>query len=133
MCLEGRFVGYTSINPLLTLPHPNISTSSQALSSALSAFSGSSPFSYLEEASGGPPRKYYVITRKGERFLDQLIAEWALLVDNVNSIILGGSSAAAPKKSGSDGFENVQVRVPADDSYNYDDYDDETDGGQTDE
>ena len=43
--------------------------------------------SYLEESSGGPPRKYYVITRKGEQFLDQLIGEWKQLVDNVNSII----------------------------------------------
>lgn len=43
--------------------------------------------SYLEEASGGPPRKYYVITRKGEQFLDELTSEWNLLVNNVNSII----------------------------------------------
>jgi len=47
--------------------------------------------SYLEESSGGPPRKYYVITRKGEQFLDELISEWNMLVDNVNSII--GNSA----------------------------------------
>ena len=43
--------------------------------------------SYLEESSGGPPRKYYVITRKGEQFLDQLIGEWKQLVYSVNSII----------------------------------------------
>lgn len=49
--------------------------------------------SYLEESSGGPPRKYYVITRKGERFLDELVNEWGILVNNVNSIIAGGSSA----------------------------------------
>ena len=48
--------------------------------------------SYLEEASGGPPRKYYVITRKGEQFLDQLVEEWGMLVDNVNAIISGGSA-----------------------------------------
>lgn len=46
--------------------------------------------SYLEESSGGPPRKYYVITRKGEVFLDQLIDEWGTLVSNVNAIITGG-------------------------------------------
>ncbi len=46
--------------------------------------------SYLEESSGGPPRKYYVITRKGENFLDQLIEEWGALVSNVNAIISGG-------------------------------------------
>lgn len=50
--------------------------------------------SYLEESSGGPPRKYYVITRKGERFLDELIEEWGMLVNNVNSIIAGGASVA---------------------------------------
>ena len=49
--------------------------------------------SYLEESSGGPPRKYYVITRKGERFLEELIHDWDLLVDNVNSIIAGGRNA----------------------------------------
>ena len=43
--------------------------------------------SYLEESSGGPPRKYYVITRKGEQFLDELILEWKQLVDSVNGII----------------------------------------------
>jgi len=43
--------------------------------------------SYLEESSGGPPRKYYVITRKGEQFLDELILEWKQLVNSVNSII----------------------------------------------
>ena len=46
--------------------------------------------SYLEESSGGPPRKYYVITRKGEEFLDQLIGEWQRLVGNVNHIIDNG-------------------------------------------
>ena len=51
----GRFVGYTSISPLLTLPQPRSSTSSQARSRALKAFSGSSPFSYLEEASVRSP------------------------------------------------------------------------------
>jgi len=50
--------------------------------------------SYLEESSGGPPRKYYVITRKGEAFLDQLIDEWGTLVSNVNAIITGGSATA---------------------------------------
>lgn len=45
--------------------------------------------SYLEESSGGPPRIYYVITRKGEQYLDELVDEWHLLVDNVNSIIEG--------------------------------------------
>ena len=46
--------------------------------------------SYLEEASGGPPRKYYVITRKGEEYLGTLTAEWTKLVDGVNSIVANG-------------------------------------------
>ncbi len=46
--------------------------------------------SYLEESSGGPPRKYYVITRKGEQFLGELVDEWQQLVYNVNGIIAGG-------------------------------------------
>ena len=59
--------------------------------------------SYLEESSGGPPRKYYVITRKGEKFLDELVSEWDMLVENVNSIIACGSA----------GFGEVSVPVLA--------------------
>jgi len=43
--------------------------------------------SYLEESSSGPPRKYYVITRKGEQFLDELTGEWNTLVSNVNNLL----------------------------------------------
>lgn len=49
--------------------------------------------SYLEESSSGPPRKYYVITRKGEQFLDELINEWNSLVANVNTLIDNSVSA----------------------------------------
>lgn len=45
--------------------------------------------SYIEEASGGPPRKYYVITRRGEEFLSELSTEWSQLVQNVNSLVAG--------------------------------------------
>ena len=84
--------------------------------------------SYLEEASGGPPRKYYVITRKGERFLDQLIAEWAVLVDNVNNIIYGGADIGSQLESIA---ESVPVGIPAGTDGTEDT--DEIDGGQTDE
>lgn len=43
--------------------------------------------SYLEESSSGPPRKYYVITLKGEQFLEELTGEWNTLVDNVNTLL----------------------------------------------
>lgn len=46
--------------------------------------------SYLEEASGGPPRKYYAITSQGKDVLDQLTSEWNILVDKVNNIIENG-------------------------------------------
>ena len=48
--------------------------------------------SYLEEASGGPPRKYYVITRKGEEYLGELTRDWSALVNGVNSIVNGGQN-----------------------------------------
>lgn len=86
--------------------------------------------SYLEEASGGPPRKYYVITRKGERFLDQLIAEWALLVDNVNGIIHGGSDNNSDDTMTEDN-ENVPIGATVNNGTDYPDY--EINGGQTDE
>lgn len=46
--------------------------------------------SYLEEASGGPPRKYYAITAQGQEMLTELVEEWGLLVGKVNSIIENG-------------------------------------------
>lgn len=49
--------------------------------------------SYLEEASGGPPRKYYVITQKGQEFLDELTAEWENLVVSVNSLVMNGGAS----------------------------------------
>lgn len=46
--------------------------------------------SYLEEASGGPPRKYYAITAQGKQMLDDLVKEWGVLVSRVNGIIENG-------------------------------------------
>ena len=46
--------------------------------------------SYLEEASGGPPRKYYAITAQGQAALEELTEEWSLLVNRVNGIIENG-------------------------------------------
>ncbi|MDR1563607.1 MAG: PadR family transcriptional regulator [Oscillospiraceae bacterium] len=43
--------------------------------------------SYLEEASGGPPRKYYVITNKGTELLDSLVRDWSSFSGHVNNIL----------------------------------------------
>lgn len=39
-----------------------------------------------EESSGGPPRKYYQITEKGESFLAELQKTWEELTVSVNQI-----------------------------------------------
>lgn len=39
-----------------------------------------------EESTGGPPRKYYTITPKGETFLQALTATWSELVTAVQTI-----------------------------------------------
>lgn len=39
------------------------------------------------ESSSGPPRKYYVLTQKGEQFLIELSKTWEELSNSVNSII----------------------------------------------
>lgn len=46
--------------------------------------------SYLEEASGGPPRKYYAITQQGQELLGELTGEWNTLVERVSGIIENG-------------------------------------------
>ena len=39
-----------------------------------------------EESSGGPPRKYYQITDKGNEFLAELEKTWNDLINSVNQI-----------------------------------------------
>lgn len=39
-----------------------------------------------EESTGGPPRKYYQITKKGEAFLSELQSTWKELTDSVTQI-----------------------------------------------
>lgn len=39
-----------------------------------------------EESPQGPPRKYYSLTQKGKKYLNELEKGWELLVEKVNSI-----------------------------------------------
>ena len=43
------------------------------------------------EASSGVPRKYYHITAKGEKVLEERLQEWARFSKAVNSIMLAGA------------------------------------------
>lgn len=45
--------------------------------------------SWQESDSGGPPRKYYAITTKGSRALDDFVAEWGRFSATVDSILKG--------------------------------------------
>ena len=42
---------------------------------------------YLQEASGGPPRKYYALTDSGRREQQALRDEWRSFVGSVDGII----------------------------------------------
>jgi PadR family transcriptional regulator PadR len=42
---------------------------------------------YLQEASGGPPRKYYALTDSGREEQQKLRDEWLSFVGSVNGII----------------------------------------------
>ena len=39
-----------------------------------------------EESTGGPPRKYYQVTEKGKKFLDELQFTWDELTNSVQQI-----------------------------------------------
>ena len=41
---------------------------------------------YLQEASGGPPRKYYSITDKGKELLAEMDSAWKELVQTIDLI-----------------------------------------------
>lgn len=42
---------------------------------------------YLSDASGGPPRKYYTLTEKGRREEEALKTEWCSFVDQVAKLM----------------------------------------------
>lgn len=52
-----------------------------------------------EESTGGPPRKYYQITEKGELFLAELRTTWNELTDSVNQITKNINPSNAPEST----------------------------------
>lgn len=42
---------------------------------------------YLQESSGGPPRKYYKLTDDGEARFEELKAEWLTFIENINTFL----------------------------------------------
>ena len=42
---------------------------------------------YLEESSGGPPRKYYHLTELGKKHKDELLKSWKEFEGSVNKFI----------------------------------------------
>ncbi|MDO4880496.1 MAG: PadR family transcriptional regulator [Capnocytophaga sp.] len=42
---------------------------------------------YWKESSGGPPRKYYILTEKGKEFLKEITLSWRELEITINKII----------------------------------------------
>lgn len=44
---------------------------------------------YLQESSEGPPRKYYKLTKAGQKAKDKLLSEWNSIVTGVNNIVKG--------------------------------------------
>ena len=51
--------------------------------------------SYQQEAPTGRVRKYYKLTRKGKKLLDEKRAEWEEFRKGVNSVLSGGANAMA--------------------------------------
>lgn len=47
---------------------------------------------YLQESTGGPPRKYYKLTAEGAEYTKKLVVEWRQFVRNVSNLIERGSS-----------------------------------------
>jgi len=45
---------------------------------------------YLKESTEGPSRKYYKLTEKGRRYLDQLLRDWEAFTNGVNQLIKEG-------------------------------------------
>lgn len=52
-----------------------------------------------EESTGGPPRKYYQITEKGNLFLAELRNTWNELTQSVNEITKNNNPTGAPESA----------------------------------
>ena len=50
---------------------------------------------YQQEAPTGRVRKYYKLTKKGKKLLDEKRAEWEEFRKGVNSVLSGGANAMA--------------------------------------
>jgi len=44
---------------------------------------------YLQESTGGPPRKYYKLTDRGRKMNKELKEEWDTFFKNVNDLLKG--------------------------------------------
>ncbi len=51
--------------------------------------------SYQQEAPTGRVRKYYKLTRRGKKLLDDKRAEWAAFQQGVDGVLSGGANALA--------------------------------------
>ncbi len=48
--------------------------------------------SWRDSDTGGPPRKYYGVTAKGRRALDDFVAEWGRFRDTVDHLLVKGTT-----------------------------------------
>jgi PadR family transcriptional regulator PadR len=48
---------------------------------------------YLQESSGGPPRKYYRITKRGREAVASLLKEWKSFRSHVDQLIQSGAKS----------------------------------------
>lgn len=48
---------------------------------------------YLEESSGGPPRKYFKLTKSGDALRLSLKTDWIALKNNIASIVKEGGDS----------------------------------------
>lgn len=45
---------------------------------------------YIQESTGGPPRRYYALTPEGQRHKDELLSQWISFSSAVNHLIEEG-------------------------------------------
>ena len=63
--------------------------------------------SYLEEPSGGPPRKYYTLTNHGKEFAALLLDEWRRFQRQVNDIVNSTDTADEPPRTATAGSHHM--------------------------
>jgi PadR family transcriptional regulator PadR len=65
---------------------------------------------YSETSLGGPPRRYFRLTKSGRKTLDEMNAHWDQIIEIIRDIRKGPETCTQKEKNGTDSEPNISAR-----------------------